>query len=413
MNKIRGIYYAFALRMNPLFSLIDFERKSRLKKLCAAIARDNYGIELNSADNTLERLNELLNKPEFYEIAIKNKAKIISSNRNKTVKCLIDKTKEGRRKKYIELDYVETSAIQRLNRLLLEIIYLRICPKLWERKPFTGTKSIAASLKISPSYVSKIRHKFLGTISRKELFAILGEDYKLRDEIIKNSGLLSKISDRYYLARSGYRANILSLMDKEEFHDKQDELTKLLSLIDKKEKTRKWVLNQKRAGSNNKKGRAASLTEAQLKSIVRIMSPFYFSRDFRRKRWDRQYLLEQIDEDNLGIVLKKPEGSTQRLNELLEKNDLYNKYLGIGRISELPYEIQELIPKEEGLPKTVKLNRLLLEYLYPETCPKSRDKVVDLSVKKFQKLIQAKFNVKLGIRRCQQLFRDKISSSLV
>jgi len=86
---------------------------------------------------------------------------------------------------------------------------------------------------------------------------------------------------------------------------------------------------------------------------------------------------------DIAPSLKSPENSIAWLNELLKTPDLYEKYSKKIKPLTFPEEINNLIERTKGLRKKrfseinvdsqkdiVKLNRLLIEHLYPDKTPK-------------------------------------------
>ena len=100
-----------------------------IKDLCEAIKADNYGLKFpDSPDNSIGRLNEMLECPDLIDKLIDKK---VDPNRPLDIKALISITSEIREEKkpFIELNYDEQINIRRLNRLLLEETYPRETPK--------------------------------------------------------------------------------------------------------------------------------------------------------------------------------------------------------------------------------------------------------------------------------------------
>jgi len=97
-----------------------------LEALCQAIGADGFGIEFRTPDNTIERLNEILNLSNFYDLWLEKRKGIKPS-----AECLklIERTKDDRRQPFSQLSEMQRSNIHRLNRLLLEKSYEKLCPR--------------------------------------------------------------------------------------------------------------------------------------------------------------------------------------------------------------------------------------------------------------------------------------------
>jgi transcriptional regulator with AAA-type ATPase domain len=110
------------------FSLDEFNENSpyTVQRLCEAIKADNYGLKFhNSSDNSIDRLNELLENTGFPEKLIKEKPDIKWSTDTKYLIPLISEN----RKIFSKLNPDEQINLKRLNRLLLEEAYPKETPK--------------------------------------------------------------------------------------------------------------------------------------------------------------------------------------------------------------------------------------------------------------------------------------------
>lgn len=102
------------------FSQGEFKTSKTVISLCQSLNNDRYGIRLDSPDNTIERLNEVIRTPDFYSKWFrKNK----TANLSPEAASLVTETKGYRKKKFSELTEEEQANIKRLNRLLLEHTY--------------------------------------------------------------------------------------------------------------------------------------------------------------------------------------------------------------------------------------------------------------------------------------------------
>lgn len=101
----------------------EFKPPFTVKNLCDKIEiKPNMQAQIN----TLDWLNELLRKPDFFDNLKKEFPKKIFSN---NIVDLIDKTDSYRDKNFSNLKKTEQSAITKLNRLLLEETYPEVTPK--------------------------------------------------------------------------------------------------------------------------------------------------------------------------------------------------------------------------------------------------------------------------------------------
>lgn len=94
--------------------------------LLSVIAKDSYGLNFSSPDGTVDRLNEILRTPDFYDrVAQKGKKMKLHTHGER----LIAGTREYRGRPYAELSDQERMDISHLNRLVLEAVYPDHCPK--------------------------------------------------------------------------------------------------------------------------------------------------------------------------------------------------------------------------------------------------------------------------------------------
>ncbi len=110
----------------PQFSPDEFDNNLTVEALCEDINNDNYGIKFRTQDKTIERLNEILETPNFYDIFSKKKKPL---KLDKYLQKLIEESKDYRNKDFLELTEMQRKTIIRLNRIILETIYPRSCPK--------------------------------------------------------------------------------------------------------------------------------------------------------------------------------------------------------------------------------------------------------------------------------------------
>jgi hypothetical protein len=105
-----------------------------VEKLCQAIAKEGYPVTLKSADNSVERLNDILTVVNFYDIVTAKKKDMDFS---KEVSDLVQKTAPYRKERlFANLAFAEQSDIRRLNRLVIEEVYPGEAPKARLGKAF-------------------------------------------------------------------------------------------------------------------------------------------------------------------------------------------------------------------------------------------------------------------------------------
>lgn len=113
------------------FSLEEFKDPYSVEKLCEAIKRDNYGLKLESKDNSISRINEILERVDFYEKLIKKKG---GRNWSLDIRVMIQATETFRNEEWsfsdLTGDLVKIQKLfKRLNRLLLEETYPEETPQ--------------------------------------------------------------------------------------------------------------------------------------------------------------------------------------------------------------------------------------------------------------------------------------------
>lgn len=158
---------------DPYFSKDEFMDESTVKALCKKIKK--YDIEYSEQENTIERLNEFLQIPNFYDICHKN-AKLTDSNED--IKNLIEITESYRAKNFSELNKSQQKNISELNRLILEETYEKVCPKNFFKKKQAELRKIQAFLQ-QPSDTSDI--KFVIRLEDKDKD---GEDFEMKSTSI-------------------------------------------------------------------------------------------------------------------------------------------------------------------------------------------------------------------------------------
>jgi len=105
---------------SPKFYPNEFKESSAVKALNQAISSDRYGIPFKSKENSIERLNEILEVPNLYEIMLVKGKTFAPTQR---IKSLIEETKDYRWQSFSQLSDFQKKKIMFLNRLLLEALY--------------------------------------------------------------------------------------------------------------------------------------------------------------------------------------------------------------------------------------------------------------------------------------------------
>lgn len=105
---------------SPKFFSNEFMAGATVEALAAAINADNYGIAFRNKAGTIDRLNELLQMPNFYDIV---HAKGKSVPLTQRIKSLIAETQSFRYRPFSQLSEYQKKKIMFLNRLLIEALY--------------------------------------------------------------------------------------------------------------------------------------------------------------------------------------------------------------------------------------------------------------------------------------------------
>lgn len=139
------------------FSKDEFGASLNVEDLCKAI--NKYNIEFTKPNNSIDRLNELMETPNFYNTWYrKNKSsKSKLTNLNGNTKDLINLTKGYRNKTFAKLDKYQKQKIAELNRLILEVSHKKICPKNFFREKRDELKKIQSFLQQPPDIKFLIR----------------------------------------------------------------------------------------------------------------------------------------------------------------------------------------------------------------------------------------------------------------
>lgn len=113
----------------PDFSRDEFKKPLTVEGLCKAIEADGYNLSLEEEEETVDRLNEVLMVPDFYD-RLCAKGKKDKALFSKDVQFLADKTKDNRANpQFLSLNVGQQNDIKTLNRLVLEETYPQETPK--------------------------------------------------------------------------------------------------------------------------------------------------------------------------------------------------------------------------------------------------------------------------------------------
>lgn len=168
--------YAYLKGASSEFSLDEFGRFP-VRELCKKINNVN-NLHLDAPKNTINWLNELLRYPGLYDNLLEKnpdfKKKIMNVSfftklnmemldikRHNDIMTLVKETKGYRNKSYYVLGLDEQINIERLNRFLLEKLYPKYTPEIYERK--------TTSLYLSESVSDFTPNEFTQTLSVKKL----------------------------------------------------------------------------------------------------------------------------------------------------------------------------------------------------------------------------------------------------
>ena len=119
-------------RIPPDFTAEEFKNKRAIRALSDAIDADDYGIPLTAPPDSVKRLNQLLRTPNFYDLWVKKHKGIKLTDE---IQELIKTTGAYRNKRFSDLTPEQQYNILLLNRLLLELTYPDLVPKLSQKAP--------------------------------------------------------------------------------------------------------------------------------------------------------------------------------------------------------------------------------------------------------------------------------------
>lgn len=159
---------------SPRFYAKEFKPGTTVESLAVAIYADAYGLPFKTRAGTIERLNELLTIPNFYDI-VQAKGKTIPPDRK--LKDLIAETQSFRYRPFSQLSDFQQKKIMLLNRLLLEAIY----PDAPKRKSWLAAAEKPAP---APTTVAKVcEYLYVWEFSEGKLLAVREKQGKYSADI--------------------------------------------------------------------------------------------------------------------------------------------------------------------------------------------------------------------------------------
>ncbi len=102
--------------INFSFSKGEFKYPFTIEGLCKAIKDDGYKLSLKASENTIDWLNELLERPNFYDEVHEKHPYFEFSE---AIKSLVEKTKNYRDKDFSSIEKEQQDNVKKLNRLIL------------------------------------------------------------------------------------------------------------------------------------------------------------------------------------------------------------------------------------------------------------------------------------------------------
>jgi hypothetical protein len=117
------------MHTSPEFTIEQFGDGLTAKALYERAARDGYVVEPAIADSgPVERLNQLLSVPNFYDIS---RRRYPSAESSDYMRQLIKSSEGYRRKHFSDLRNDQKVVIRKLNRMVIESIYAGTCPRIF------------------------------------------------------------------------------------------------------------------------------------------------------------------------------------------------------------------------------------------------------------------------------------------
>ena len=228
----------------------EFSNGSSVEALCKQIDADRFEWLPLAPNNTVDKLNELLRLPDFFDTcwAVKKVDVRLSVECNR----LIDKTKLYRSKAYVDLTEIERSNIIRLNRILLEAGYQEACPRsrlylitefirgksledlLYVRVPDPDNpgekKTIGVREKLSPVWIARMALRLIDAQAYTDSKGIIHRDLKPENVMIDadgnpkeiDFGLAREVGDTDKMTQTKAALGTQVYMSPEQLHGERD-----------------------------------------------------------------------------------------------------------------------------------------------------------------------------------------------
>ena len=189
------------------FSMSEFIGRYKLGRLCEEINKDGYDIKFKSKDNTIERLNEIIRIPDFYEMVSRKKEMAFSAH----IQRLIEKV--GAYKSNTELTVEQQAIVFELNRLILQTIYPHYCPQLRKRFIFADPEEVmmayeSGAVDLHARIKVRINGRFVDmTVGRVILMDVIGnammelEEEKRKKILGELFDLINRVMDKKTIAQ--------------------------------------------------------------------------------------------------------------------------------------------------------------------------------------------------------------------
>ena len=190
------------------FSMSEFIQHFNVGKLCEEINNDAYGIKLQSRDNTIDRLNEIMKIPNLHEIIAKKKKNVKFAE---YILNLIDKVKSY--KKQPELSAEQQNTIHELNRFILQTIYPQNCPRLRKRFMFADPEEVmmayeSGEVDLHARIKVRINGGFIDTTAGRVILmdvienALMELEEEKRKKILNEMfGMINRVMDKKTIAQ--------------------------------------------------------------------------------------------------------------------------------------------------------------------------------------------------------------------
>ncbi len=151
------------------FNENEFKDGYSIKALLKDISQEEFELDLKEPEDTLERLNELLRKPNFYSIFLIKKKFIKLSDQGR---ILVKDSESFRFKQFASLTDTQQRTILKLNRTILEENFSASCPKSRHSLPnVKGSKYFSKTVKLDngPNDIVVIGLKDSSTVATQKV----------------------------------------------------------------------------------------------------------------------------------------------------------------------------------------------------------------------------------------------------